>query len=113
MNVKGKPVENKDLIADIRITIEERDRLGRATCFMWVKGHANNPGNHAADELAVAGSRMSRGIDADVEGEEEVERAEAAEEVAGNQIVPDGIDEDSETEEAFRQMERAMNGGIS
>lgn len=58
INSKGKPVENKDLVQEIRSKIEERDLMGKITCFVWVKGHANNPGNVAADKLAVAGALM-------------------------------------------------------
>lgn len=47
-----KPVKNQDLW-------EELDRLrnGHAIRWQWVKGHAGNPGNEMADELA------NRGID--------------------------------------------------
>ncbi|KAK8200000.1 RNase H domain-containing protein [Phyllosticta capitalensis] len=55
----GKPVENRDLIEAIDGRIEERKKLGRKTEFKWVKGHAENPGNKAADELAVQGARMA------------------------------------------------------
>lgn len=85
VNSQKKPVENKDLIEKILSYIEERERIsnaysmpdteamdetkdnaktrsfkkGRARVhFVWVKGHANEPGNVAADALAVAGSRI-------------------------------------------------------
>src|SRR3954447_23560635 len=45
MTAKNKPVENKDLIMDIRQKIEEREHLKSATHFVWVKGHANDEGN--------------------------------------------------------------------
>ncbi|KAF4556765.1 Caulimovirus viroplasmin-like protein [Elsinoe fawcettii] len=80
-NSNNKPVENKDLIEKILQYVEERERIsnmygagddgdeaqetsktkswkkGRARVhFVWVKGHANEPGNVAADALAVAGA---------------------------------------------------------
>ena len=85
VNAQKKAVENKDLIEKILSYIEERERIsnvygmspdqtqdktkddaktrsfkkGRARVhFVWVKGHANEPGNVAADALAVAGSRI-------------------------------------------------------
>ncbi|KAI5285617.1 hypothetical protein KEM54_000425 [Ascosphaera aggregata] len=56
-NAANKPVENKDLITTIIDRIEERDSLGSKTIFEWVKGHNKNPGNEAADQLAVNGAR--------------------------------------------------------
>ncbi|KUJ09187.1 ribonuclease H-like protein [Mollisia scopiformis] len=56
----GKDVENQDLIKDIRTKIEERDDQDVVTTFTWIKGHANDPGNEAADRLAVAGARLGR-----------------------------------------------------
>lgn len=58
-NSVGKPVENRDLIEPIIARIRERDCCKAKTTFRWVKGHANDPGNSAADELAVQGSRIS------------------------------------------------------
>lgn len=52
-----KPVENRDLVEPIIHSIEQRQRLKTKTTFEWVKGHASDPGNIAADELAVAGAR--------------------------------------------------------
>lgn len=98
-------MENKDLISDIRERIEEREKLGKGTYFVWVKGHANDPGNVAADKLAVAGAMMGRGVTPEVEAEEEAERAEWD----GRGMVGDpGLDEDSEVEEAFKAMQNAM-----
>lgn len=56
----GKPVENQDLIKDIKALIEERDDLDLVTTFTWIKGHGNNSGNEAADRLAVAGAHLGR-----------------------------------------------------
>lgn len=104
MTAKNKPVENKDLIMDIRQKIEERESLKSRTYFFWVKGHANDEGNSAADRLAVEGAMMGRGIDKEVEAAEDLEKAVAAEET-----IEAGY-EDLEVEDAFRAMESAMNG---
>jgi ribonuclease HI len=55
----GKDVENKDLVEPIIARIRERDLCRAKTEFKWIKGHANDPGNTAADLLAVQGSRNS------------------------------------------------------
>lgn len=52
-----KAVENRDLVEAVRARIDERDALGRYTRFQWVKGHDGDPGNVAADELAVRGAQ--------------------------------------------------------
>lgn len=53
----GEDVLNQDLIKQIRALIDERDEEGFTTLFQWVKGHASNAGNVAADKLAVAGAK--------------------------------------------------------
>ena len=53
----GRAVENRDLVEEIVRKIAERDALGVKTSFEWVKGHAADPGNSAADQLAVNGAR--------------------------------------------------------
>lgn len=55
-----EPVMNKDLIVAIRALIDERDSRGSKTDMEWVRGHNNDPGNEAADKLAVAGSFARR-----------------------------------------------------
>jgi ribonuclease HI len=52
----GKPVSNKDLVQGIVALIRERQGLGSSTNFTWIKGHAGDPGNEAADRLAVRGA---------------------------------------------------------
>lgn len=52
----GEDVKNQDLVRGIRARVAEREAAGAATAFEWVKGHAMNPGNEAADRLAVAGA---------------------------------------------------------
>lgn len=56
----GTAVMNKDLVVHIREWIDVRDEQGTKTQFTWIKGHANHPGNEAADSLAVAGARRAK-----------------------------------------------------
>lgn len=56
----GEPVKNKDLVQAVRERIEARDEELSQTVFTWVKGHSTNAGNVAADQLAVAGARLTR-----------------------------------------------------
>ncbi|PLB39172.1 RNA-DNA hybrid ribonuclease [Aspergillus candidus] len=60
MTADNKPVENKDLVESIVAKIEERNELKVKTWFQWVKGHNADPGNVAADRLAVNGAQ--RGV---------------------------------------------------
>lgn len=53
----GKAVENKDIVENVLVKIEERNKLHVQTNFEWIKGHANHPGNVEADKLAVDGAR--------------------------------------------------------
>ena len=46
----GKPVKNKDLWMRL-----DAARLEHDVTWRWVKGHAGDPGNERADELARAG----------------------------------------------------------
>jgi ribonuclease HI len=55
----GKDVENRDLVEPIIARIRERKMCRAETAFKWIKGHSNDPGNSAADLLAVQGSRNS------------------------------------------------------
>ncbi|KAB5582763.1 ribonuclease H-like domain-containing protein [Coniochaeta sp. 2T2.1] len=54
---KGEPVKNVDLIKGVIACIEARKARGTRTEFEWCKGHANHPGNVAADSLAVKGAQ--------------------------------------------------------
>ncbi|CAL3966976.1 hypothetical protein PZA11_003416 [Diplocarpon coronariae] len=56
----GEQAENQDLIKDIRKLIDTRDALGKDTQFTWIKGHNDDPGNTAADRLAVAGAQNAQ-----------------------------------------------------
>ncbi|KAJ5443743.1 uncharacterized protein N7458_007615 [Penicillium daleae] len=56
MTKDSKPVENRDLIESILVKIEERNELKVKTLFQWIKGHNRDPGNEAADRLAVNGA---------------------------------------------------------
>ncbi|KAI9689350.1 MAG: hypothetical protein M1822_010001 [Bathelium mastoideum] len=55
-----KPVENRDIIEKVLEKIRLRDQVGSSTVFEWVKGHAKDPGNLAADGLAVLGAKEAR-----------------------------------------------------
>ena len=62
MAKSGKPVENRDLVEPVLQRLQDRDTAGATTRFVWTKGHANDPGNVAADRLAVAGSHKARAL---------------------------------------------------
>jgi ribonuclease HI len=55
----GKDVENRDLVEPIVSRISEREACKAETKLQWIKGHSQNPGNIAADKLAVNGSQRS------------------------------------------------------
>jgi ribonuclease HI len=95
-------VENKDLVADIREKIEERESLKKGTFFVWVKGHSGDPGNVAADQLAVAGSLMGRGVQEQDDSEEGENR------VGESKPRLDVDDTGDEEKAAFEAMDRAM-----
>ncbi|KAJ5693259.1 hypothetical protein N7462_002682 [Penicillium macrosclerotiorum] len=58
MTKDKKPVENRDLVESILVKIEERNELKVKTLFEWIKGHNRDPGNEAADRLAVNGAQQ-------------------------------------------------------
>jgi ribonuclease HI len=60
MTAAKKPVENKDLVEAALAKIEEREVLKVKTLFVWVKGHSSDPGNTAADKLAVEGAKNGK-----------------------------------------------------
>jgi len=90
LNSSNKPVENKDLVLKIVDMLEERFRLNKhrvvdeeengpfggprghwergtaSVKFVWVKGHAKDEGNNAADELAVSGARAAKEMGRDL-----------------------------------------------
>ena len=105
VNSKGKPVENKDVVADIRERIGEREQLGKITYFVWVKGHAQNDGNIQADRLAVDGAWSGRGLDVGDDENTDVKREEAIDGDGGYE--DDGREQD-ETRMAFEAMEQAI-----
>ncbi|SPO03421.1 related to ribonuclease H1 [Cephalotrichum gorgonifer] len=52
----GGDVLNQDLVKAIVARMRAREAVGSETMFKWIKGHSMNPGNEAADRLAVAGA---------------------------------------------------------
>ncbi|KPM40389.1 hypothetical protein AK830_g6180 [Neonectria ditissima] len=54
----GGEVKNQDIIRNVLARMTERTKAGANTYYQWVKGHASNQGNVAADRLAVLGARM-------------------------------------------------------
>ncbi|KAF4123702.1 ribonuclease HI [Geosmithia morbida] len=54
----GEEVKNQDIIRAVLALIDSRNKAGGKTTFTWVKGHAKDPGNTAADLLAVKGASM-------------------------------------------------------
>ncbi|KAI1428490.1 ribonuclease H-like protein [Xylaria sp. FL1777] len=55
----GDDVLNQDLVKQIRVLIDKREKAGYTTLFQWVKGHSTSVGNIAADRLAVAGAKKT------------------------------------------------------
>jgi ribonuclease HI len=55
-----KPIENRDLVEEVLQRIRDRETCGVKTEFKWVKGHGSDPGNKAADALAVRGAESAR-----------------------------------------------------
>jgi len=51
-----KPVKNKDLWQALEAACDPHD-----ITWKWVKGHAGDPGNERADELANRGTEMAKG----------------------------------------------------
>ncbi|KAG5920621.1 hypothetical protein E4U61_007626 [Claviceps capensis] len=54
----GENVKNQDVIRAILDKMDERTRANSTTYFHWVKGHASDRGNMAADRLAVRGANL-------------------------------------------------------
>ncbi|KAG6038100.1 hypothetical protein E4U41_004550 [Claviceps citrina] len=55
----GEDVKNQDIIRAVLDKMDERTRAQSNTYFHWVKGHASDRGNMAADRLAVRGAKLS------------------------------------------------------
>lgn len=58
LTASGEKVKNQDIIRAVLDKIDERTKAGGNTYFQWVKGHATNVGNIAADRLAVRGANL-------------------------------------------------------
>jgi len=56
---KGEEVKNRDLVENILALMADKREMGALVMFKWVKGHANDPGNIAADRLATQGAKMA------------------------------------------------------
>lgn len=54
----GESVKNRDIIQTVVDRMAQRRKEGGNTFYKWVKGHAQDPGNIAADFLAVKGASM-------------------------------------------------------
>ena len=57
-NSQGKPVANQDLWRRLIATVVD-ERPGEVV-FTWVKGHADDPMNNMADELATTAARLQQ-----------------------------------------------------
>lgn len=55
---QGEEVKNQDLIRAVLDNMKLREDAGAHTYFQWVRGHASDKGNIAADRLAVRGASM-------------------------------------------------------
>lgn len=55
----GENVKNQDIIRAVLDRMDERTKAKASTSYHWVKGHASNRGNMAADRLAVRGAKLS------------------------------------------------------
>jgi ribonuclease HI len=51
------PVKNRDIVQAVLERVDERTAKGGVTQYTWVKGHASDVGNVAADALAVRGAK--------------------------------------------------------
>lgn len=60
MKRDGTPVSNVDFIKDILVSVAEMQERGIKLDLKWVKGHADDIGNCAADKLANIGGQQSR-----------------------------------------------------
>lgn len=113
VNSKGKPVENKDVVQDIRDKIEERDMLEKATYFVWVKGHASDAGNIAADRLAVEGAHKGS---QHLSGQQSVsgqDTTTATDDASGDESDEEvGSGEDDEMETSVQLMREAMDADM-
>ncbi|KAL7933422.1 ribonuclease H-like domain-containing protein [Trichoderma chlorosporum] len=58
LTASGEKVKNQDIIRAVLAKRDERTAAGGNTYFQWVKGHASNVGNIAADRLAVRGANL-------------------------------------------------------
>ena len=57
---RGRVWRTGILVKEIRGALGEREEGGKGTYFVWVKGHAGDEGNMAADRLRLDGARARR-----------------------------------------------------
>lgn len=58
LTATGQQVKNQDIIRSVLDRMEARTKAKANTYFRWVKGHASDRGNQAADRLAVRGAKL-------------------------------------------------------
>ncbi|KAF7307246.1 Ribonuclease H [Mycena indigotica] len=74
------PVLNKELIQYVLAHLDNRKTRGQEIVLQYVKGHSGNPGNDAADALAVAGTFLPQTPERDwVKLKAELERSQQQE----------------------------------
>ena len=108
LNSRGKPVENRDLVQEVRERINERDGFDRQTLFVWVKGHSTDQGNIEADRLAVEGARRSV-LQSSSVSQTDNETGTADDGVSESEDVGDSGDDDPEAQAAFQLRKEALD----
>jgi ribonuclease HI len=111
VNSKGKPVENRDVVQEIREKIHDRDECGKQTLFVWVKGHSTEKGNIEADRLAVEGARKSLMADAMSQsdtGSDEEDEDDGQEDLSDDIKDEDMDDADPEVAQSLKLRKEAL-----